>query len=173
MKYLCFWLSGIQNHIYSSADVIKNGRRVLAKYRGTSSYVSNIAKYQIQFEISNVDTIGNHTSSVSSNQNIHKRVFTNYSWFSSCFSHTHICHLTLFKSSQVKCIIFPTEVHDIIYNLYLVRFWMEGGQRSIAYRAVHLNTKTQIHEYCKLSIYHSRQLNDIENSTKRKKAKVH
>ena len=74
---------------------------------------------------------------------------------------------------KFKCFIYPTEVHDIIYNLYVVRFWREGRQRSIAYRAVHLNTKTLIHEYCKLSIYHSRILNDIENSTKRKKAKVH
>ena len=74
---------------------------------------------------------------------------------------------------KFKCFIYPTEVHDIIYNLYIVRFWREGGQRSIAYRAVHLNTKTLIHEYCKLSIYHSRILNDFENSTKRKKAKVH
>ena len=67
---------------------------------------------------------------------------------------------------KFKCFIFPTEVHDIIYNLCVVHFWREG-------RAVHLNTKTQIHEYCKLSIYHSLTLNDIENSTKRKKAKVH
>ena len=56
---------------------------------------------------------------------------------------------------KYKCFIFPTEVHDIIYILYVVRFWREGGQRGIAYRAVHLNTKTQIHEYCKLSISQS------------------
>ena len=39
---------------------------------------------------------------------------------------------------KFTCFIFPTEVHDIIYNLYVVRFWREGGQRGIAYRAVHL-----------------------------------
>ena len=39
---------------------------------------------------------------------------------------------------KFKCFIFPTEVHDLIYNLYVVRFWREGGQRSIAYGAVHL-----------------------------------
>ena len=77
-----------------------------------------------------------------------------------------------FQVQVFKCFIYPTEVHDIIYNLYVVRLRREGGQRSIAYRAVHLNTKTLIHEYCKLLIYHSRILNDIENSTKRKKAKV-
>ena len=71
-------------------------------------------------------------------------------------------NITLKFEFKFKCFIYPTEVHDIIYNLYVVRFWREGGQRSIAYRAVHLNGKTLIHEYCKLSIYHSRILNDIE-----------
>ena len=54
------------------------------------------------------------------------------------------------------------------YNLQSVcSSFLEGGQqKSIAYRAIHQNTK---HKYCKLSIYHSRILNDIENSTKRKK----
>ena len=66
-----------------------------------------------------------------------------------------LCYVFKFK---FKCFIYPTEVHDIIYNLYVVRFWREGGQRSIAYRAVHLNTKTLIHGYCKLSIYHCRIL---------------
>ena len=37
---------------------------------------------------------------------------------------------------KLKCFIYPTEVHDVIYNLYVVRFWREGEQRSIAYRAV-------------------------------------
>ena len=37
---------------------------------------------------------------------------------------------------KLKCFIYPTEVHDIIYNRYVVRFWTEGEQRSIAYRAV-------------------------------------
>ena len=27
---------------------------------------------------------------------------------------------------KFKCFIFPTEIHDIIYNLYVVRFWREG-----------------------------------------------
>ena len=47
------------------------------------------------------------------------------------------------SSSKFKfnCFIFLTEMHDIIYNLYVVRFWREGWQTSIAYRAVHLNTK--------------------------------
>ena len=39
---------------------------------------------------------------------------------------------------QFKCFIFPTEIHDIIYNLYVARFWREGGQSSIAYPAVRL-----------------------------------
>ena len=94
---------------------------------------------------------------------------------SSCFISRHLITTNVFISIKFKfkCFIYPTEVYDIIYNLYAVRFWREGGQRSIAYRAVHLNTKTLIHEYGKLSMYHSRILNDIENSTKRKKAKVH
>ena len=77
------------------------------------------------------------------------------------------------SSSSSSSVLFTQQKYMIIYNLYVVRFWREGRQRSIAYWAVHLNTKTLIHEYCKLSIYHSRILNDIENSTKRKKAKVH
>ena len=38
-------------------------------------------------------------------------------------------------SNAEKCFIFPTEIHDIVYSLYVVRFWREGGQRSIANRA--------------------------------------
>ena len=39
---------------------------------------------------------------------------------------------------KIKCFIFPTEIHNIIYNVYVVHSWREGGERSIAYRAVHL-----------------------------------
>ena len=45
---------------------------------------------------------------------------------------------------KFKCFIFPTEIHDVVYNLYVAPFWKEGGQRSIAYRSVHLHTK---HKY--------------------------
>ena len=44
----------------------------------------------------------------------------------------------------IRCSIVPTEIHDIIYNFHIVRFWGQDGQRSKAYRAVHLNTK---HKY--------------------------
>ena len=48
------------------------------------------------------------------------------------------------KKFKFECFIFPTEMHDVVYNLYVAPLWEEGGQRSIAYRSIHLNTK---HKY--------------------------
>ena len=48
------------------------------------------------------------------------------------------CHWNKLNQIQVQVFIFPTEIHNIIYNLYVIRFWREGGERNIAYRAVHL-----------------------------------
>ena len=57
----------------------------------------------------------------------------------------HICGIYVSFRGQVikfkfKCVIFPTVMHDVIYNLYVVRFWSEDGQISMAYWAVNLNT---------------------------------
>ena len=52
---------------------------------------------------------------------------------------------------KFKCFIYPTEVHDIIYNLYVVHFWRESGQRNIAYRAVHHMCPVHAHGYLAMS----------------------
>ena len=46
---------------------------------------------------------------------------------------------TSLSIAKLSSFIFPTVIHDVIYNLYVVRFWREDGQRSIAYWAVNLN----------------------------------
>ena len=57
-----------------------------------------------------------------------------------------------------KCFIFPTEIHDMIYNLYVVSFWREGRQRSIAYQAVSptddKSTLIQVMAWCRQATRH-------------------
>ena len=74
----------------------------------------------------------------------------------------HISKFIFFNEnwSSSSCVLFSQQkfIHDIIYNLYVVHFWREGGQRSIAYWAVHLNTKhkymnTVNHRYITVEYY--------------------
>ena len=73
---------------------------------------------------------------------------------------------------KFKCFIYPTEVYDIIYNLYVVHFWREGVQRSIAYRAVHLEKMLQkmLHRFQMNAVYmlksylHYRKISNIRRT---------
>ena len=73
------------------------------------------------------------------------------------------------NSSQVlKCFFFNR-------NTYIWQFvcsFLEGGRtEKHSSSSCPPKYKTQMHEYCKLSIYHGRIWHHIENSTKRKKTK--